>query len=688
MASNDTEPGHGASGRNTASVHRVSTATSNDSSRTEGPHRHRTLRLLKKKRRSAAADNLPELELTKTSSSLDTAHSMGSSSSVETARTQLTPVQPPQTDKPRKKSWKVIGKRAAKIAGDIAFGSATFEPSTESVEEAQKRIAKNRYIRLTSELRYKLRQVAFEEYLKQLQFFLKYMDDSELNDPINYAVTRRDLYLMWRTKSLNTLQQRIELYEKQIKLKPTVTSSKMEPTLSDCYNLPEVDKLRKDLFQDQRVILLVLWYRQVFKLIMDEKSVASQLIGPKSKDSADKAVCIVTCNKLGTPFQADSLREEIFSGNIAHSGIEFVHGWELRHEMEWIQTNVVTIWDEYSRLYDPKGLGYLPPEVLKGNPQFKTDVLSARLKEYPPGSRERHFFEMYASFTSPTAMLLPLRDQSQDYLICESLPNFVANQQELHSALKDMHRVIKPNGTIYIHAVDVDPLARFTQQQKEATISSASEWARYKMSQKLSLFINEKGGMLTDATKHIAEELKSCGFTNVRSSYVGYPVIETDESNNDDSVNMMLEVPSSATMEKATSSNLSSSQNSTNSLPKENGDTRMNAFFELLSSFTEMICVDKALDLSRLSRQLQVCEEIEAQDQPSNKLLASLPDIDRDQLDLIKLFVDYKKNGPEGKLVQEQLLNDAEFDITSKFLDNDTRYEGVAYMSVFVADRI
>ncbi|VEU21618.1 DEKNAAC102712 [Brettanomyces naardenensis] len=641
-------------------------------------------------------------------------------------------------------------RKAARIAGDIAFGTSVYtnsyadERKIETLKaRRQEKLTEDRSQQV-EELRKKLVEAGKEKYLDNLRFFLKYMDDSEFNDPLAYAITRRDMWLLWYRKYLLKLKERIALYESLVSERRLLLSKKASPKQSQRLSsslppLPSVAIVRKGMFQDRRVLLSLLWYLQIFKKLVHQPAILKGIFknmanvadaeeDPSSVQTTPE-VCILTTNKLGTSGEAVAMAAPYLPENsIAAANIEFIDGWHLRHETEHTHVNVVTVADKLQTLTDIQGKGYLTPEVELENPQFNSAPLDNDFYQYQLGEREKEFMRNYSSFTTTGVSQIPLRDSSQSCIVAEDLTSCVDDPDSLAETLEEFARVLKPDGSIYLQLWDIDPCSQVPQQQAESRIRNSYEFVRYRMWQKISAYSEKRSLALPDITRRIVPALRRAGFKHVRTTFVGYPLLSTTSVELDTSITESLDdnpaateadgeidansftepgAPDSAPVIGSVSQERIESQSSASTIRssvKGSKDARINSFFEVLSSFTEFLTAVKALRLHELSSDLAICENIAGLRKKAEEgidteaeidtLLRSMKEVNREQLNMVKLFVDYKLNGVEAPLVKTEILQGTKYGERAylcsheETIDGESRYEGLGYMMVVVAERI
>ncbi|QPG73551.1 hypothetical protein FOA43_000863 [Brettanomyces nanus] len=640
-------------------------------------------------------------------------------------------------------------KKAVRLVGDIAFGPVDDDTYADERRLNLLRARKTELLtqkrkQQLEELRKQFYEFGKEKYLENLRFFLRYMDDSESNDPLNYAVTRKDMWLLWYKKYLLTLKHKIQLYEiligqkKELKRVSVQSVTDVEKssnaTITDLPPLPSIASIQKNMFQDRRVVLALLWYLQILKKLLHQSHILKDIFRRMQdvNESADPSssqempeICILTSNKLGS--SVGKATKDLMKNSIAGSNLEFIDGWNLRHETEDVHINLVTVADTFRKLTDLKNKGYLKPEVLARNLQFKDAPLHKDFYEYQLEDREKRFMENYSSFTTPRVTQIPLADSSQSCIICEDMTSCVDDNDSLLDTLSEFGRVLKHNGSLYLQLWDIDPCSEVQIEQRESRICNSNEYIRYRIWQKLAEYSESHHLALTDITKRIIPALKKAGFKKVHSTLVGYPMLSTlrevdhkvskrEESREESREDAKLETREDSTKRQKgqTSEHFDThkrerigSQSTTGTLHSSaSEDTRIDSFFEVLSSFTEFLKSVKALRLHGLQSELTVCEQIEilrkkqaeegedrSRSLEINRLLESMNQIDKSRLELTKLFIDYKLNGTDSEIVKTLILNGTTFGDSAYISSHDgtingeTRYEGLGYIMLVVAEK-
>lgn len=563
-------------------------------------------------------------------------------------------------------------RRAARIVGDIAFGPTGEEPSKKNAtaESPGKKNALK-----VAELRRCLRESGEQKYLQNLRFFMKYMDDSEVNDPLTYAMTRRDMWLLWYRKYLWKLWGRIKVYEGVRERIGSAGSAESaghshadnpragnshagdsraradSAGFSDQFlsTLPSPEAIVGRFFQDRRIVLSLLWYLQIYTKMVRQDEILRDLVARSHKPH----ICVVTTNKMDT-FKTRMCAQSIariLENSIIEVNLEFIDGWYVRHLTHNTQVNVVAVADRMRTLTDQNGYGQLAPALAPANPQFAQPSLSRQFFEYELGNRERSFLADYSSFTSPSAARIPLASASQTCVVVDDMSALLDSADE-HSAgegsagsgdslapiIAEFKRVLKPDGTVYLQLWDIDPDSQHdAAHRKNAQDMGINEYVRYSIWRRMARYCRAKRIALPDPTAHIVGALERAGFCDVKAAFVGYPMISSSSQKYagvDRSTKV--KVPEAQMSYDVSATDLASVTGSTPESRKSSQvgagsagagsagtsasvgsdakgmrDARLDAFFEFLASFTEFLKAVRVLDMHALTAELQRCDEIE-----------------------------------------------------------------------------
>jgi hypothetical protein len=640
--------------------------------------------------------------------------------------------------KPKNKFLKFT-KKATKLASDIAFGSAFddspnayhpyiphFNPQYDLKNQRNLNLNSNLSLnsnsnsnnerqQLSTEYHTKLRNIltlaknhSMEFYLDYLKFFLKYMDESELNDPFDYSVTRNSLWNQWFSKYLtiidNVLKSRDDMinYQNELKIlklkeleiekerqsekersleneklkknkeneqekgkgngkKANRNNNKIEQSYnfesefldeyndpfldsnqtlkaksilkskstkqskqsnnsinlsnensnnnksysssasslnsistlatlansqissstsinqlkSKINNIPSIEQIDKEVFQDRRIVLLLLWHNQILNKISNEYSILSNLLKNTPKNSE---ICIITSNKL-KPFKSSPNESlpKLLKYHISPAQLELIDGWQLRHEFPDFRTNLINLTDRFQIILDLKNTGYLPPDLLQQYPHFNDFIfLSEKFVNNKLEIKERDFLLNYSSFTAPSIQKLPIKDNSQSLIYTPDFTRLVLNENDVKIGLNEFNRILKPGGSISLILFDISSFKHSSNNDHETSLSEY-----------IQLFINKeicKLSKLPNLTEIIMKILKEKNFQKIKYVKLGIPVVEYHEnkyqSNEDNIINntiissgLMPDVPtpsSSTATEELLDSEQSTIKSKSNTFAKSN----------------------------------------------------------------------------------------------------------------------
>ncbi|ODV85098.1 hypothetical protein CANARDRAFT_222671 [[Candida] arabinofermentans NRRL YB-2248] len=601
-----------------------------------------------------------------------------------------------------------LTRKVTKFANDLALGSTSMygdEVEDKKFLEFKQKKQREREEKREKEvehLRKEASEKGIEAYLDHFRFFLKHMDDSDINDPINYALSRRDLWLSWYKRFLTGLRAEIADYENLIKEKERLDRQsihsassykhikseadyKLRTKLHDLSSIapPPIDYVNSSMFQDKRIILILLWYLQILKKLLDQPTLISREILEKlgnSKETVDPSikpqlqeVTVVTCNKMIGELDTESQsNESIYTeGSIYSANVEFINGWQVRHDNRDLHTNFVSITKKYHRMIDISGKGYLPPELLAENPSFTTPLLDSEFFRFKLNDQQREFLKSYSSFTTPSMDKIPLRSNSQSCVTCADF-TLTATEDNLESSLAEFHRIIKPNGFLQLYLWDIDQVhAKSLNHQA----TDPNEYVRQEIWQRMAKLSKDKNRIIPDITNRIISSLKQQGFKKVKISHVGYPQITTlsepvESHSQSHSASFSESDPYSTSYQDRINSVLTTNSN------KGYKDLRMNSFFEFFSNYMEFLLFTKVLSVFKFTNSMKFKEGTTTQTEV----------VDPEEVNLIKLFIDYKLHGCSGKLVQNQILSSAKVKFTTASTDG-VKYEGLCYSMVVVAEK-
>lgn len=455
-------------------------------------------------------------------------------------------------------------KKAGKFASDIAFGSAMeddtghithpFIPHVgghgfKSSKPTLKPQLEEEYQKKLHNIRSQTESHGMMYYHDYLRFFLKYMDESEPNDPCNYAITRNSLWWDWLQsylkEVLRTLQTRqraidakkledgnsettatIESPDRNLKRSQTSSSSlsssshqvEIEELRKKLKSLPTIEEIEAEIFQDRRIVLLLLWHNQILDKLSLRTSTLSKILKRYPKDSE---ICVITTNKLKS-FRASPKAKlrKLFKNHILPAYLELIDGWNIRHDFPDYRTNMVSLTDRFQSILDLKSTGYLPEKLVGENPHFcDYSFLSEEFVNSKMDKRERTFLSKYSSFTAPSMERLPLKDESQSLIFAPDFSRLVLTKSDVDAGLIEFDRVLKPGGSISLIMFDSLSYTHTPNVDNEVTLA-----------QYIQIYINQcitKLSKLPKISEYILSSLQSHNFKNVKFVKLGIPAIGT-----------------------------------------------------------------------------------------------------------------------------------------------------------------
>lgn len=681
-------------------------------------------------------------------------------------------------------------RRAARFAEDIAFGSTVYSTVSKKNSRnlnlpARSKLSPYEKKQLqVAEFRKNLQSAELRIYFETLRFFLKYMDESNSDDPINYALTRKNLWLLWYQKLLERVNADIVLYEQLMTERDTLIKDALSgkeipglekqksgfkgaiqvipivPSERKKETFPSPELVAQDMFQDRRAVLFLLWHLKQYCKMLKQEDLFKEMISSKpddpdapAEDLSTKEVCLVSTNRMNAFKKRILTKEDLKTLEKSTSEtLEFVDGWNVRHAFPGAHINVITVASKFLTLTDIKGKGTLDAKRLAENPQFGQHVLTKYYYENNLSAREREFLEDYSSFSTPSVAEIPLKDSSQELVLSEDATSLVSNVESLKHTIKEFERILKPKGKIYLQVWDIDPDTQKKKNKNGDAILSAGEFVKHSLWQKLTAYAFKNKTAVTNLSKVIVPMLRAVGFVNIKTAFISYPMLtslnispesarSTKKSHaslsigdlssirNDDFDSILGSSSTSATEtgstaataaaeaaalppdlgkrdSKARGTSTSTAGQSTRSTSLRNGrDSRLDSFFEMMTSFTEFMKAQKALNLPQLRNELSECVEIEdlkkeinekgdpdgLKVQELNSRIVSMKPIDEERLNLVKLLLDYKLNGFNGSLVASEILQRGSYS-SPKYLsgrkdpiEGDVMYEGVSYMLAVTA---
>ena len=413
-------------------------------------------------------------------------------------------------------------------------------------------------------------------YIDFLRFFLKYMDDSELDDPFLYSVTRNSFWNTWYIKYLRSINETLDtraslLAEKdqnqqkqqgnqgneEISVSDSLWSdshdrvSASDPKLNSESNLaststfdsqtssnspddikskiaeiPSIDEIDAEIFQDRKMVLLLLWHNQIINRLSNHASVIHKLLSSHAKNSE---ICIITSNRLkpyqSTPGNASS---KLSKNHISPAHLELIDGWQLRHDFPNYKVSLVNISDRFQVLLDLKNSAYLPDDLQQQYPHFNDisflteDFINSNIKP-----KEKAFLSDYSSFTAPSIHKLPVRDESQILVYAPDFTRLIFNENDVNMGLTEFERVLKPGGSIFLILYDV------LSFKNTYTVNTEHE---VRLGEYIQIFINNeisKLSKLPNLSQIIIKILKGKNFKKIKYVKLGIPVISFNEQQHD-----------------------------------------------------------------------------------------------------------------------------------------------------------
>ncbi|KAG7886759.1 hypothetical protein KL938_000412 [Ogataea parapolymorpha] len=581
------------------------------------------------------------------------------------------------------KITKKAGKLATEIASDLAFGTYKEDEVDPRFEEYKLRRLHERTSKYNSDVE-KVKQEIIEKgtevYLDHLRFFLNYMDQSEFNDPIDYAITRRDLWLNWYKQFLINLRDEVEDYEKLVGERKEMHSHlesayqhikhdadyKLKTKLHELSSISQpalIQSLQSSMFNDKRVVLLLLWFLQIIKKLLNQPTMINKEVLEALKNFQDTVdpsleaelceVCVVTSNKMISSNLKDTPAEEIqyiAEGSILGAHVEFLNGWQVRHDNPQFHTNFVSVTDSLRKVIDRTNKGVLSEVYADQYPNFDHPILDDQFYEFHLSRDEKKFAEEYSSFTTIASDVLPLRDASQSCVCC---PDFAltVTESNLKSTFAEFKRVLKPNGYLQLYLWDVENEPSDPKHQTDNEILRQCVWRQ------LAQYNKGRNSVINNISSQAVPLLRELGFKKIRFCNIGYPLISTLSEHTD-----------IASMMQTSDSERTASTVSTTQLGYK--DPRVNALFEFYTNYIEFLMFAKILSVFQLVETLKY--------QATKEKVTKLGD--QETLDLIKLFIDYKLNGCTGKVVQKKFP-----DLPQR--QDAVRSEGVGYSVVLIAEK-
>ncbi|GME73893.1 unnamed protein product [Ambrosiozyma monospora] len=440
-----------------------------------------------------------------------------------------------------------------------------------------------------AQLKKKINDQSMMLYIKHFRLFTDYIKEAEFNDPLKHALTRRDLFVSWYEKFLIGLKEDIERSENFIQSREmrqnearansylgSVTSGSgvgplninnpttgpgaggerristssgsssggtsggfRRSTSSSNLKLDSAiaDQLNLAVVHDNKTIMILLWYLQIQKKLLNQPNLIHQDIQMRlaSVDSLNldpsivpdiPETCIVTLPKMSHfTKNINDRNKDLIANSILASNVEFVDGWLMRHDNMKVHTNLVTITDEFKVLTDVQKKGYLTRDLMTENPEFASPMLDNEFLSKNLNKDEMKFMENYSSFTSKSTAFLPFRNETQSCLVCADLSVLVSDVTQLSDTLFEFKRVLKPGGFLQLNLWDLDLFS------KNASVNfvpqDCFEALRNKIWEKAVKFAKDRNLMIPNITSVIIPLLKMVGFKKIKYAYVAYPQIST-----------------------------------------------------------------------------------------------------------------------------------------------------------------
>lgn len=511
-------------------------------------------------------------------------------------------------------------RKATKLAADVAFGSAINEDGMDTQRLADYRREsrfKAEEARKEQEIKHfeivfkAVRDHSMEFYLDYLRFFLKYMDDGDWGDVLTYAEMRNDLWRGWLRKTLAKVSHIIESWEND-------TSGVVIPRQVGNFSIkdvPDVSKIDKELFHDRKITLLLLWHTQVLKRLMNQPLILQKLTASMKKDCE---ICIVTSNKIKpkepTP---DEFLPRVLRTHISPAHVEVIDGWQMRHDVQQFKINFITLADRYQTLLDLRKAGTLPEDIHQQYPYFNDeDFLTPEFVQGCMSQEERNFLNGYSSFAVPSLSKIPLADGNHALIYSPDFSRLVKTEAEMKRAFAEFTRLLKPGGKVYLQLMDLNPIPKVSSRvglNKETINVCPEEHVRLLINTKLAEYA---GPFRSRMTFHILSYLKrSDQWSDVKFTKIGFPVIEGDRYGSG--------LENEAAVKRDDSEEVEATVI----------NSRAAAMFDMNASFIEFL---------KFTSVLGPLEWYEGGMRPPPEVL-----------ELVKLWIDWRRFGMNGKLVTE-----------------------------------
>ena len=429
----------------------------------------------------------------------------------------------------------------------------------------------------------------------------------------------------------------------------SVSSSTSDLTSDDIRakieSIPTIDKIDKEVFQDRRIILLLLWHSQILNRLSKQKTILRTLLANKERGSE---LCIITSNRL-KPFKrspSDTL-PKLLKNHISPAHLELIDGWEIRHDFTDFKTNLINLTDRFQTVLDLKKTGYLPTPLLKQYPHFNDFVfLSDEFVQNKLDAKERAFLNSYSSFTAPSVNTLPLRNDTQSLVYAPDFCRLVGTEDDVHSAIKEIKRVLKHGGAISLILFDIKSFKHSSLLEHDVQL------AEY-----VQIYINSKIAKLSkmdSISEIIIKILREEQFTNIKFVKLGIPSIDYHET---DSIS------------DNPSSQMSSQYGSTPSVL----DQPISSMYAMFSSYMDMLRVSHVCGLhdwinDPLGENSGTNTSMGTNaNTNTNKYgmsgTSNTPDkqgifaLDVQTVRTLKLWVDWKLNGLKGEIIRNEVMS-------------------------------
>ena len=492
-------------------------------------------------------------------------------------------------------------KKASKFASDIAFGNAfaedpvnhnpyipQFNPqkhyeyqhlrnsnnnnnnnnitnsntNTPSLINQRQHLKQQLYLEYHTKLRNVMtltRTHSMEFYLDYLRFFLTYMDEAEGNDPFIYSNTRNSFWNQWFVKYLikirnhleneNNIENNITIDDDNHSLnisksdeheymenndELTTLNNEIEEIKLKIKNIPTIDQIDKETFQDRRILLLLLWQNQILYNLSNQKQVLTNLLQKQvntHNTHNNEEICIITTNKI-KPFnnKPDESLPKIFKNHLFPSKLELIDGWQLRHDFPNYKTNMINIADRFQTILNLNNTSYLPIDILQQYPHFNDYVfLSEDFVNNKLDNKEKDFLTNYSSFIVPSINKLPFRDNSQCLVYTPDFTRLIKNENDIKNGLNEIYRVLKIGGSISLILFDISTYKHSSNLEHNVFLSEY-----------IQIYINfliSKISNMTIITELVLNILKEKNFKNIKFTKLGIPVLDYNESLNNNKDN-------------------------------------------------------------------------------------------------------------------------------------------------------